>query len=622
MTLKNKILIGYGVIFALMGIVVLQAVTNLISLGKASEAILSENYRSILAAGNMVNALERQNNGILLVSLGNTKEGIASFRENEACFLEWLARAKDNITINGESELVGAIEKDYTAYRQLFSSFADIHNRPLHFADYQKNIYPLFSKIREACIRLRDLNEKTMYAASNEAKNVARRTIWSTTSAAAAALIITFIFSLLLAERIVRPVRRFMEAAKKISEGDYTVRVPVKTSDELGRLADEFNRMVVQLCRYHEINIEEIISERNKGEAILASIGDGLVIFDAEIKVTGINPAARQMLGLTLTETSTLQYTDIISDPTVCDLIRNTIKTEAAPEIPDEQRIIAVSDGKRSRQYLFAITVICGRDRKLSGIVLLLKDITRLKEVEQLKSDFVMAASHELRTPLTSLEMSVDLLMEYCAQTALPEKYHSLLETAHEEVLRMKALISDLLDLSKIESGRIEMEFEQVKVSTLFDNVQTVFNSQAAMKEVTLTSDIPDGLPEVRADANKVAWVLTNLISNALRYVNKGGSIKLLAHGIGSYVHISVQDDGPGIPSEYQSGIFQKFVQVKGRESGGSGLGLAICKEIVRAHGGTIWVDSAPGRGSTFTFTLPIAKTGANYGKKYDSGRG
>jgi NtrC-family two-component system sensor histidine kinase KinB len=166
------------------------------------------------------------------------------------------------------------------------------------------------------------------------------------------------------------------------------------------------------------------------------------------------------------------------------------------------------------------------------------------------------------------------------------------------------------------------MEFEQVKVSTLFDNVQTVFTSQAAMKEVTLTSDMPDGLPEVRADANKVAWVLTNLISNALRYVNKGGSIKLLAHGISSHVHISVQDDGPGIPAEYQSGIFQKFVQVKGREPGGSGLGLAICKEIVRAHGGTIWVDSAPGRGSTFTFTLPIAKTGANYGKKYDSGRG
>lgn len=621
MTLKNKILIGYGVIFALMGIVVVQAVTNLISLGRASEAILNENYRSILAAGNMVNAIERQNNGILLISLGNTKEGIASFRENEAYFLEWLARAKDNITIDGERELVGAIEKDYTAYRQRFSAFADMHNRPLHFADYQKNIYPLFCKVREACIKLRDLNEKTMYAASIEAKNVARRTIWSTTSAAAAALIIAFILSLLLAERIVRPVKRFMEAAKKISAGDYTVRVPVKTSDELGHLGDEFNRMVVQLCRYHEINIEEVISERNKGEAILTSIGDGLVIFDAELKVTGINPAARQMLGLTLAETSALQYTDIIPDPTVCDLIRNTIKNETVPEVPDEQRVIAISDGKRNRQYLFAITVICGRDRKLSGIVLLLKDITRLKEVEQLKSEFVMAASHELRTPLTSLEMSVDLLMEYCAQTAFPEKYRNLLETAHEEVLRMKALISDLLDLSKIESGRIEMEFEQVKVSTLFENVRMLFGSQAAMKEVTLTSDIPDGLPEVRADVNKVAWVLSNLISNALRYVNKGGSIKLRADSISSYVHISIQDDGPGIPPEYQSGIFQKFIQVKGRE-GGSGLGLAICKGIVRAHGGTIWVDSAPGCGSTFTFTLPIIKTGANYGKKYDSGRG
>jgi NtrC-family two-component system sensor histidine kinase KinB len=138
--------------------------------------------------------------------------------------------------------------------------------------------------------------------------------------------------------------------------------------------------------------------------------------------------------------------------------------------------------------------------------------------------------------------------------------------------------------------------------------VQQVFKSQMDMKEVRLTMDPTVELPSIRADANKIAWVLTNLISNALRYVGKGGHIQLTAHRIGPHVHLSVRDDGPGIPPEYQSKIFEKFVQVKGQETGGTGLGLAICKEIVRAHGGAIWVESLSGQGSTFTFTVPVAQ--------------
>ncbi|MBU0995179.1 MAG: HAMP domain-containing protein [Proteobacteria bacterium] len=608
MTLKKKILVGYSVVFALMGLVVLWAIVNIVSLGKATDAILSENYRSILAAENMVDSLERQDSGILLIYLGNADKGITQFRENEAVFLEWLARAKDNITIQGEKELVRSIETDYADYRRRFSKWIDYRgaDHPTSPSpSYQEIIYPPFKKIREACIGLRCLNEETMYAASLKAGNMANRAIWSTAVVAMLALIVALIFSMLLSERIIRPIKRFMDASRKISSGDYSVQVPVETSDELGRLASEFNQMAAQLFRYHELNIEQIISEKNKGEAILSSIEDGLIIFDIKLKVTGINPAARQMLGLSLAETASLLCTDILPDSAVCDLIKNTVETGAHPSVPDEQRIIVFSEGERIRHYLFSITAIRGKERKLSGIVLLLRDVTRLKEVEQLKSEFVMAASHELRTPLTSLGMSVDILLEHSARV-LPDKDLALLRVAHEEVHQMKALVNDLLDLSKIEAGRIEMEFENVQVSTLFDHVWNVFKSQIDMKDVTLVSETADDLPKVRADANKITWVLTNLISNSLRYVNKGGHIKLLARKIGPHVHLSVQDDGPGIPQEYQSRIFQKFVQIEGRKAGGTGLGLAICKEIIRAHGGAIWVESSPGHGSTFTFTLSV----------------
>jgi len=612
MTLKKKILVGYGVAFALMGLVVVWAVMNLVSLGKATNAILSENYRSILAAENMVDALERQDSGILLIFLGDAKNGINQFRESEAVFLEWLARAKDNVTVEGEAELVQSIEADYLKYRQQFSALTDLRDTTKPYLQtfggtYHDSVYPLFAGIRKACIQLRKLNEETMYAASVRAGRVAKRAIWSTILVASSALIVALSFSLFLAERIVRPLRQFTDAYQKISSGDYAVQVPVETVDEIGRLAGEFNRMAAQLGRYNEINIEQIISEKNKAEAILSSIEDGLVVFDTTLRVTSVNPAARRMLDLEFAEIAILRCEDILPVGHICDLIRKTVETGREPDISDEQRNVTFLNKERPRHYIFSATVIHGRDRNLSGIVMLLRDVTRLKEVERLKSDFVMAASHELRTPLTSLGMSIDLLLEHAAQ-GLAEKDRDLLQAAHEEVHRMKSLVNDLLDLSKIEAGRIELDFESVPVQILFDQVQAIFKNQMEMKHVRFKSELTGDLPVIRADANKITWVLTNLISNALRYVSEGGHIQLIANKIGPHVHLSVRDDGPGIPLEYQSKIFQKFVQVKGQEPGGTGLGLAICKEIVRAHGGTIWAESSPGQGCTFTFTLPVAQ--------------
>jgi NtrC-family two-component system sensor histidine kinase KinB len=445
-----------------------------------------------------------------------------------------------------------------------------------------------------------------MYKASERAGSVASRAIWSTVLFAGAALIIALSFSLFLSGRIARPLLLFMEAARKITSGDYAVRVPVETRDELGLLAEEFNRMTSQLERYHALNIEQIISEKQKGEAILASIEDGLVVFDTGLRITGINPAARRMLDLEAGELSGKVCGDIFPTTPICDLVRKTIESGAPPHGPEEERIVSLPQNQGLRHVLFSVTTIGGGERGLSGIVLLLRDVTRLKEVERLKSEFIMAASHELYTPLTSLGLSIDLLLEQTSGD-FPPRDRELLQVAHEEVQRLKALVQDLLDLSKIESGKIALEIEDVSVAAVFDQIQAIFKGQLEMKSVHLLVDLPKDPPLIRADTHKITWVLTNLISNALRYVGQDGRIHLQGKRLGSQVQMTVQDDGPGIPPEYQSRIFQKFVQVKGREAGGTGLGLAICKEIVRAHGGTIWVESVPGRGSSFNFTLPAA---------------
>jgi len=624
MTLKKKILMGYGVLCALLSIVIAWSIMNIIYLGDATEAILSENYRSIHAAQNMIHALESQESDLIRLRLsktaaayssddesGNEKESdrdiIIRIQEADSQFIQWLSRAKDNITIQGEQDLVDAIEFDYSNYRSLLLSAlsaSSASSQKTSELTSDEELLSLSYAVREQCSNLYELNEATMYSARDQAGAIAVRAVWSTIIVAAAALILALVFSMILAEKLVKPLKQFIDASRVISAGDYRVQIPVQTKDELGLLAGEFNQMVSKLKRYHELNIEQIISEKNKVEAILTSIEDGMIVFEPSLRVTGINPAARSIFGLEFSDYSNLLCSDFISDQHVCEIIQKAVKTGKKPEIPDEERVFVIRKEDKVLHYLFSVTVTRGKDGDITGIVLLLRDVTYLKEVERTKSEFVMAASHELRTPLTSLGMSMDLLKRRIG-SELEDREKELFDMAMEEIKRMKSLVFELLDLSRLEAGSIDLEFEWISVHALFTRVTEIFSGQLELKQVELSVEYPERDMQINADTNKITWVLSNLISNALRYVETGGNIILSSKRDNKHVFISVKDDGPGIPLEFQSKIFDKFVRVSKDSTSGSGLGLAICKEIVHAHGGSIWVDSVPGEGSTFTFIIP-----------------
>ncbi|MFO8013942.1 MAG: ATP-binding protein [Phycisphaerae bacterium] len=609
MTLPRKILIGYGIALSLTAVVLGWAVFNLVRLGQASDAILRENYRSILAAENMIDAIERQDSATLLVMLDYADEGLKQFKENETHFLLWLGRAQDNITIAGEREILEAIEGGYAEYLESFSRLRQMRREPSGEAAafYHETVLPAFKTVRDQCARLREINQETMFAASERAGTVAGRAIWSTVGVGAAAVIAGLAFSLVLSRLLVRPLRQLIAATEELAEGRYDVRVPAGSSDEVGTLATGFNTMAAKLKAYHNLNMERMVAEQRKSQAILRSIEEPIIVVDLDFKVTNINAAAAHLLGAETDAAEGRHFLELVKNERLFEYLQKTVETGQPPAVEDEKRILSVGEGDQARHYFFSITPVHSQEGGLAGAVLMLRDVTRLKQLDRLKSEFVMTASHELKTPLQSLGMSIDLLQEGAAEK-FTEKERQLLETAREELQRLKALISDLLDLSKIEAGKVEMEVERLPVSALAQKAVGVFKEQAEQQQVDLKAEVPDDLPEVRADANKVTWVLTNLISNALRYVGEGGHITISAEPVGEWVHVSVADDGEGIPPEYQSRIFDKFVQVKGEKSvGGTGLGLAICKEIIRAHKGTIWVDSTPGEGSTFTFTLPVA---------------
>jgi len=610
MTLRRRILIGYGAGLGLLAVLLAWAVVNLVSLGQASDAILRENYKSILAAENMIDAIERQDSATLLAVLGYQGEGLQQFRENENHFLQWLGRAKDNVTIPGEAEIISAIEAGYSAYLVNFSQLPQPERSDPEQASqfYHDTVWPSFQVVRDNCVCLREINQDTMFAASKRAEHVAHTAILSTATVGLAAVAIGLAFSLLLSKRLVQPIRQMMNATEALAEGDYEVKVPAAGADELGRLAEGFNAMADKLGAYHRMNVEKTVAEKRKSDAVLRSIEDGVVVVDAEFRLTNMNPQAGRILGVDPEAVTDKHFLEVVKNEKLFEYVKATAESMQPPVIEEGQNILTVSQGTSARHYLFAITPVVSKAGGMDGVVLLLRDVTRLKELDRMKSEFIMTASHELKTPLQSLGMSIELLQEG-ASDRLTDKQKQLLSAAHEELQRLKSLIGDLLDLSRIEAGKVEMEIAPVPVCIMTDKAIGVFKTQAEELHVELAAKMPEDLPDVMADANKITWVLTNLISNALRYVDAGGHIRLSAEQLGSWVHVSVTDDGEGIPPEYQSRVFDKFVQVKSEKAvGGTGLGLAICKEIVRAHKGTIWVDSAPGERSTFTFTLPVAE--------------
>ena len=609
MKLRSKILLGYSLPLALVVLIGAWGITNLRRLGKASEAILQENYNSILAAENTIDAIERQDSAILLYLLENRDRGSEQFRRNQIEFLKWLGRAESNITIPGEAEIVASIEDSYQNYLRAFFQLQQQNNPTTE--DYYESILPIVEQIRDRSVALRVLNQETMEAASVNAQQVSSQAIWSMAILGTTAAAIGLGFSLWLTRRIVRPLSEMTTATEKIARGEYDIALQVKSKDELGMLAREITTMSQKLKAFRDLNVGRVIVEKQRSEAIVQSIADGIIVVDRELKIIAINSIAANIANVKSMLATNNHFLDVFSDReaypsgnrTLYQHLKYTAETGKPPQLEDD--ILTVEREQHTEYYKFAITPVVTEAEEVIGAILLLQDVTKLKELDNLKSEFVATASHELRTPLTGMAMSLNLLVE-TTEDKLSESESELLETAVEDVERLRGLVNDLLDLSKIESGKIELDFVEVEVNFLLDKAVSALNIQAEQKEISLVKQSPSKDIRVKADANKIIWVLTNLIANALRYSDPGGEIKIGATSRNSWVEIFVSDEGAGIPTEYQSKIFDKFVQVETeKDVGGSGLGLAICKEMVQAHGGRIWVDSTVGEGSTFTFTVP-----------------
>lgn len=588
-------------------------------MGGVSRRIISNNYDSVLAAQQMKESLERQDSAAVFALLGARERALQQMRQHRARFDASFQKAANNITETGEPEAIEAIRKDRDEYYRMFDAFlarvtaseapSSAGSQPRaeetsERSEYFTRLEPQFNKLRADCDHLLQLNQRAMLAKSEAAAEVARRWFYLTLLMSGVMVAAGIALAFLFANRIVEPLRQLTATTAKIAGGDLDAKAEVNSDDEVGILAAEYNRMAERIRQLRQTDMGQLIVARQTTEAAIDSLYDPVIVTDAEGCVTKLNPAAEEIFG-SEAENSGKHIGEIARDPTLAGAVAEAIRSQRPVAGEGAASVLPLAVDGSERAFRLRTTPMRDNESHLLGAVILLEDITHLREIDRLKSEFIATASHELRTPLTSVQMGVHLLLEGAAGE-LTEKQTEVLAACRQDCDRLDKLMRDLMDLSKIEAGESPPQLAKVRASELIQAAAEDLRPQVEVKGLEFRVDVPVDLPYVKVDRLQIERVISNLVINAIRSTRQG-EIRIIAQRRDRNVAVSVTDSGSGIPSEYLSNIFDKFVQVPGAPTSGAGLGLAISKSIVEAHGGQIGVQSEMGTGSTFTFTVPVA---------------
>ncbi len=409
----------------------------------------------------------------------------------------------------------------------------------------------------------------------------------------AVALFTTGFLIIILARTITTPVKEITEQATAMAAGDFDRQVDVRSKDEIGRLAMAFNHLASHL----RTAIAQKEEEKEKLESVLANMSDGVIAADRNGKVIVKNDWAEKLLDRKIELGESIFEILTLSEPISLPLLEEKQTfLERNPDDPEEHTIMKVT-----------FTPIKPHGQEMVGLVAVLEDVTEQEKLDRQRKDFVANVSHELRTPLTTIKSYLEALEDGAVHE--PELASRFLKVTRQEADRMTRLISDLLQLSRLDAKQSRFYKKATQVEEILENAADRFAFQCREKSISLTLFISEKLPRVYVDPDKINQVLDNLISNAVKYTPEGGSIAIVAEKLpDGMVEISIADTGIGIPKKDLSRIFERFYRVdkaRSRRMGGTGLGLSIAKEIIRAHEGEIEIDSIYGKGTIVSFTLP-----------------
>jgi two-component system phosphate regulon sensor histidine kinase PhoR len=408
-------------------------------------------------------------------------------------------------------------------------------------------------------------------------------------------LLISGAASLLVSRSFADRVDRLQEFSRRVAQGDFRPLLADPAGDALDKLAVSLSETAARL----DLTIRSLRDERNFSAAILGSMVEGVVVVDATNRVVFSNPGFAEILGLDMPPKIGSPLVESVRQTELIEAVRKVLRGEPA--------VHAEIVTGTLRQRFFAATATAVRGGETSGAVLVLHDITELRKLERVRRDFVANVSHELRTPLTAIQGFAETLLAGAIDD--PQNRMRFLEIILEHSRRLARLTEDLLMLSKMDADRLELEIRRLSVSQFVEGCIGTTQRPAAEKDLRISVNLQQPLPDIAADRRRLAEVLQNLLDNAMQYTPSGGQIMVSASAKGDEVTFTVSDTGIGIPRADQFRIFERFYRVdvaRSREVGGTGLGLSIAKHLVEVHGGRIWVESDVGQGSQFHFTVPI----------------
>jgi signal transduction histidine kinase len=557
----------------------------------------------------MKEAIERMDSVALFIVAGEQQKGIEQAQRNRAVFEDELKVQEANITEAGEKEFTEKLRAAWENYQAKFDRLQKTTSsneaRQLYFSELET----AFLQVKTAADEILAINQDAMVRKSDAVRRTAERMRTITILVALAALALGLFLSSLLTRRILQPLSALSEATHRIGEGNFDARAHVRGSDELAQLAHDFNAMAGRLGEYRKSSLGDLLQAHLSMQAAIDSLPDPVVIFGVGGDLQNVNHAAETLLGLSA-ESGVKEPLKRVQESVrvVLERVRSHVLSGRGAYAPRGfEDAVQLNTLMGDRFFLPRGAPVYETRGVVIGATVILQDVTRLRRFEELKNDLVATVAHEFRTPLTSLRMAVHLCTEQVAGP-VTDKQAELLHAAREDCDRLQAMVDDLLDLSRIESGRVELFPLPTSVSHLVQSAIEEHRQEAVEAGLSLTVESP--LPEARvlADHERIGHVFSNLIVNAIRHTPKGGSVTLGAHPDDGSMRFTVTDTGKGIPQEYRERIFEKFFRVPDTEPRGTGLGLYIAREIVRGHEGDIGVESQPepAQGSVFWFTLRL----------------
>lgn len=605
LTIKSKIIAGFGLLFLLILFTGLTGIYFINRLASEAQGTIVDNYHTVDYCVSMHNALD-----LIEVAGSRLPEDFSGeeIRSAVDIFNVNLSKEKKNITEETEADLVVETGKNFD---RLVSAIDRLRGKNGD-SDSAKQVFrSALTQTRGSVSAIYHLNMDAIIMKNEKLVSTAGEvTMWKIT-AVSSSIILALLFMIAFPRKIIKPLKELTSKIRLIITGKYHQRLDVVADDEIGKLAAAFNEMAEKLEAYEAQHYDQLLFEKRRIEALVESMEDGVMFIDDSGKVALVNSTMTRLTGMKKEEITNASLEELAVKNKLIELLKDKISTGGATgdEVGAPVRVVSKGEELFFNARVETLLNYSSFFRKevFTGTLVIMQNVTRYQKRDAAKTNLLATVSHEFKTPLSSINLCLKMLDDKRTGT-LNDEQKELISTLRGQSNRLSRVINELLEFSQIETGNIRLNIRKISPTDIMELSATALMFNAGEKQIGIVTDLEEGYPEVMGDIEKSVFIYVNLLNNAIRYTPVGGEIILRIRKEGDFVVFSVKDNGPGISSENVEKLFKRFSQIEQKSSKGWGLGLAIAKDFVTAQSGSIGVNSEPGKGSEFWFSLPVAQ--------------